>query len=65
MDHFEHLFFDPPIPTIIMAKNILLNVDDAFFQKMKNYKNKMESDNKKSISWGDFIQIIFGMAYEK
>lgn len=50
------------IPTNTMTKNILLNVDEAFFYKMKAYKTKLEKEHTKSYTWEQFIKILFGMA---
>lgn len=48
-----------------MVKNILLKCDEAFFNKMKRHKAMMEYKLKKSLTWEQYVSLLFGFRRHK
>jgi len=43
-------------------KNIILHIDKAFFNKMKKDKLKRELQLNRTLTWEEYIQVLFGFA---
>jgi hypothetical protein len=44
------------------TKNIILHLDEEFFEKMKEDKLKRQAEAKSEMTWEVYVAIIFGMA---
>jgi hypothetical protein len=45
---------------VLMVKTILLKVDETFFYKMKDDKQRREKEAGHLISWENYIKLLFG-----